>query len=285
MTRDYGYLVAEPLNAFVARADALFAPDQRGADLIGLLREAVKPALWSHRDALLSLDPDHARLTVMLPPSGIWRVRRILAALRAPLPRRSLRWQDAGDARDRKLLRKSIRLPTKLLDPAASLDAAAQAAGISIGYRLEDIAPAAGPPPGPPLSWDGPVALGDVLARVVAATALTSYVIESDHAIWLYAGRPPPPTQQDLWQVGEVAALDLRPLSLKRHIGAEMLVHMIKNRVAPGAWRDPAACLIVHPRTARLVVIHYPEIVRRVAAFVYELERTDDAVLWGIDRE
>jgi hypothetical protein len=280
LTRGYQWLAQEKLDTFTARADALYQAGGRGEDLIALLREMVKPALWTHKNASISVDLDGARVTVFLPASGVKRIKAVLAELRAPTTRPPLPLAPADRKREKALLATPVALPRGPLDAAASLDAAAQSAGLSIGYRLQDLAGHAGG-----FTWDDPqLTLGRVLARVLVRTPLSGYLIEQQQAIWLYKGQPPLPSQQDLWQTAGVVAIDLRPLASKRKIGAAMLLHMIKHNVAPGTWRDPATGLAVHRLTGRLVVVHHPDVIRTVSAYLLRLEQTDDETLWGIEK-
>jgi hypothetical protein len=207
----------------------------------------------------------------------------VLAELRAPVARPPIPLNAPDDASA--LLDRRVVMPTATLDAGASLDALAEAAGLSIGCCLPDLAPAHGPAPGPPLTWQGDErTVADALARVLAATKLTGYRVEGPDAIWLFAGTPPLPHAQDLWQAAEVSAFDLRPF-LARGISTSLLRHVLRHRVAPGSWRDPSVCLQVHPHTQRLLVIHHPEVVRRVSAYLAQLLQSDGGDLWGVEAQ
>ena len=261
----------EPVVA-THRIDALYSKDD-ASDLMSLLRDALKAALWARADlSLASPDLEAQTLTAVLPQSAQRRLARILAELRREVPSGR-----PGEERDRALGRLMSRPVRVRYERWPARDVAwdlARQARVVVGFMPM------GAEGGRRVALDlGEVPLCEGLERLCRAAGLAGYSLEAPGVVWLFSKRPPPESSECLWSAAEVRSYDVRQLRAAHGFAGPMIVHLVKSRVLPARWKVPFVSIGYSRARRRLVVIHSAEVQRAVAAFLAHLGRRGEKAL------
>jgi len=277
-TRGSEWLEREEAVAVAHRIDALhLGGADHASDLVDLLREAVRAALWARPGVTIGpVDTAGGVLTAVLPPSAQDRIARVLAELRRPVAS-----GPPGDNEDAALARDRRRLLERPVSGAyrgwSARDVAwdlARQARVAVGFLP------LGEPGGPKVTLDlKAVALSEALARLARAAGMSGFVMEPPGAIWLCAGERPALSYECLWQSAEVRSYDTRRLESARGLSGPALVRLVKGEAMPGRWSDRFVMVGYCSARGRLVVIHDREVQRAVGEFLDRLERLGERAL------
>jgi hypothetical protein len=247
------------------------APGAAEADaLAAFIEETVKPAIL-FGGGNIAPSPDGRSVIGLLPASATARVNRVLSLVSAPTAR--------GAAGAPEPVCAALTRPVRIKAEKAFLrdviwDVARQAE-VSIGYRASEL-PDAGL--GSYTLDEGPMTLAAALKRIMALAGLAGYRVDAPNVLWLYAEDPGPPGPS-LWDASREAAFDVSGLLKKKDLTGSLIAHLVKKRVAPRTWFDPATAAVFLPAKHRLIVVNHPLVIGMVAKFLAELEKSGHAYL------
>ncbi|MHC4199049.1 MAG: PKD domain-containing protein, partial [Planctomycetota bacterium] len=254
------------------RIDALYEEDD-ASDLMRLLEESLKGALWSNSGASLgraNLAAD--TITAVLPRSAQSRLGRVLAELRREVPSGPPE-DEAGPALGR-LMSRTVRARYHEWPVREIAWDLARQARVPVGF-----APL-GKDGGKRISLDlGEVPLREGLDRFCRAAGFAGHRVEPPGAVWLFSKGPPLETSECLWSAAEVRSYDVRQLRAAHGFAGPMVAHLVKSRVMPARWKDPFVSVGYAPTRGRLVVVHSSEVHLAVAAFLARLAREGEKAL------
>ena len=110
----------------------------------------------------------------------------------------------------------------------------------------------------------------EVLAEAAKRAGFKGFSWVKGGGIWLYRTEPRPASAEHLWSAARVRAYPLaRPRA--RGILPGAVVHLVRKKIWPATWRDPAALCVYHKPSDRLIVVHSPQVQREVLRMLHDL--------------
>jgi len=270
LTAGLGWLRRQRQDArFYPAGPGLVRPDGSGRDLEELLGQSCRAALWACPDASIHWQPERSGLDVVGPESLHKRVRDILAAL-APAQAAPPNKPEPTD--DEKLREAALGQPVELTLVAAELSQAALDLGriMDVPVAWEESTHRPGRPPSRVSVAGKGRPAAEVLAEVEKQAGLKGHSWVSGGGVWLYRTEPRAGSAESLWSQAVVRAYPAGWLEA-RGVLPGAFIHVVKKRIRPETWSDPATLIAVYKDTGRLLVIHCPEVQDEAVRLMYEL--------------
>jgi len=226
------------------------------------LEESIKPAML-FGDGKIGPGNDKRSVVGILPASAVRRVKNILSLASAP---KSLPPTAIGTPVCPALMKQVSLKADELFIRDVIWDIASQA-GVNIGFK-----PSGLPDMGRKLITidAGSMTLADALKKIIEIAGLDSYRIDSPNVVWLYK-TDPGLSGPNLWDSSAEQAFDLSQLIHKKNLTASLIEHLIKNRVEPASWNDPATAIIYLEASERLIIVNHPTVIGLVDSFLKDL--------------
>jgi hypothetical protein len=282
LTTPLGWLKQEKLEPLVEPVDALYEKKD-ASDLLASLGPCFQ-ALEDARSGLsLEFEAERQVLVGVLTQSSAVRLREICRCLRAtaeeelPPPETDA---EAEAALRRTLAEKTVTLRARGRQLDYLLRDLAAAAGVAVGFDPRQF------PAGlPHLNVDlVGVPLRDAVRTLVDLAGFDGCTAEQPRGLWFYRGPQPYPSGELLWDQAVVRAYSLAQFLPKvAPLTGEAIVHLIKRRVYPESWHDPATLCFYHAPTNKLLVVHGPAAHQKIAAILYDLWERGEAALGPAD--
>jgi hypothetical protein len=262
-----GWLNSEPSSARFYPT-ALITPPGRGEELLALVREACRGALFACRGASVEFDRRRDGLHVAGPASMHARIASLLAAIgsSASLPGRPA--LSANEGREQEVLRRRLRLILANRDFATAALELEQALGVPVAWS-ENLAGKRRAPQAVSCHSAGRPAR-EVLDELARKGGFKGWEWVSGGGIWFCREQPGRPGREHLWKSSVVRAYDLLPLK-RRGVLPGAALHAVRSRVRPRSWRDPATLCARYRHTETLVVVTSPRIQREVLRALHDL--------------
>ncbi|MBN1810182.1 MAG: hypothetical protein JW909_14045 [Planctomycetes bacterium] len=261
MERGYSFIgeaPREPISIPVSPAEADV--------VLSRLEETIKPAMLFGGGRLGKGTGDRS-ITGVLPAGAVRRLENVLRIASSPgtPPGHNALRPPVCEALGRPVLLKGDRVLLRDL----IWDVAAQA-DMNICFRSSDL-----PDSGRRLVSieEGPMTFSKALARLVEISGLASYRVDSPNTVWLYSLDPGPPGS-NLWEASLEQGFDISRLVRRKGLTGSLVIHLVKNRVSPETWKDPATAIIYLPGPERLVAVNHPLVLGLVASFLEDLQNT-----------
>jgi hypothetical protein len=255
--------------------------DPGGGERVAALVEGLmRPARLARAAGEVTVvrSPARGDITVVGPGSAIDRFDRLLAALSAPPAPIPAAAAEPSALADRLVKKYTWSFYQKDLR-AVLADHVAKDARISIGFDRREFPD--GEPPKVTVDIDDEP-LAAALDKIAAAASFKGYTLEEPGMVWFYVNRRPPETSEDLGAAGVLRTYDAAEL-VDAGLTASLIEHLIRRRVSPEAWEDPASFLGWFPERRKLVVLHNPAVQRRVTAFLHFLKADGPRLLGTAD--
>jgi len=236
------------------------------AAIIETLETCLRYLLERRPQCTLAFHGQQDVLVARLPARGHRRLVEILRAMRFGTGPIGLVSPTREDLRAK--LAKRLEWERRALPAPRFVAEVARRAGINIGCNARDLG-AKGI-----IVEPGEHTVGDLLEAIVRQTPVGRYELEPGHGVWLYReGQKEnfPLSGASRWDGAEVRAYEVGRL-LPR-LPARSLLARLKKQVDPGEWERGLPAAAVFVPTSRLIVVHYPEGQRRVAAVLAEMIR------------
>jgi len=236
------------------------------AAIIETLETCLRYLLERRPQCTLAFHGQQDVLVARLPPLGHRRLVEILRAMRFGTPPIRVLSPSREDLKAK--LAKRLKWDTRVLPAPRFVAEVARKAGVNIGCDAADLGARA------IIVEPGEYAVGQLLEAIVRQSPLGRYDLEPGHGVWLYReGQKEnfPLSGASRWDGAEVLAYEVGRL-LPR-LAPKALLARLKRQVDPGEWERGLPAAAVFVPTSRLIVVHYPEGQRRVAAVLAEMIR------------
>jgi hypothetical protein len=265
----YGWLRREPQEAHFYPVPASFAPAD-GSELTELVRASCRAALIASPDFSIQWRADPAGVQAVGPASMHRRIRAALEAFSAdPGAPPAEPPKSADERRREEVLIKRIDLHL--------VDAELFSAALEFGRTL-----------GVPVAWEEPSKkesrlpaarvsvssrgrpAAEVLAEIEKGAGFKGHSWVAGGGIWLWRTEPRAGSAEHLWNQAVVRVYPLKWLEDKGVL-PRAVVHVIKGRVRPETWSDPATLCVYHQASDRLLVIAAPDVQDEVVRLMHRL--------------
>ena len=262
LTRNYHWIHKEKLAAETYPIEQLTS-SEGGGELLRSAKDLVKAALFARPDASMSLDVKKGALTAILPESAQRRARAFFSLLRTP--RAAVLGAPPHSELPAKLIRSEVVCRFERTPLDGILRELSEQTGVSFGYDRAELPGRRVPIMDLAL---GRTSLERALDVIVSRTPFTGYLGEAPSGVWFHVGRAPLETSEHLWTAGVVSAYDLTYIVEKRHVSGPVIEHLVRQRIRPETWRDPAASITYNRATKRLIVANAACVHSEIAHFL-----------------
>jgi len=236
------------------------------AAIIDTLETSLGYLLERRPECALAFHGQQDVLVARLPARGHRRLVEVLQAMRFGTPPIRVVSPSREDLKAK--LAKRLKWEARVLPAPRFVAELARKAAVNIGCNARDLGAR------PIIVEPGELTVGKLLGAIVRQTPVGRYELEPGHGLWLYReGQKEsfPLSGASRWDAVEVRAYDVGRL-LPR-LAPKALLARLKRQVDPGEWESGLPAAAVFVPTSRLIVVHYPEGQRRVAAVLAELTR------------